>query len=152
MICMEANNLEETEALARQLASRLKPGDILCLTGDLGAGKTTFTKALGNGLGVEEDITSPTFTLIQEYQGELPVYHFDVYRMKDPSEFNDLGAEEYFNGDGICVVEWADLVEEYLPEKRLWIRIQWLDTEKRRICLTCMGGFDDTKIKELAQR
>ena len=150
MICIEVNNQEETEILAHQLASRLKPGDILCLTGDLGAGKTTFTKALGKGLGVEEDITSPTFTLIQEYQGAVPVYHFDVYRMNHSSEFNDLGAEEYFDGDGICVVEWADLVEDYLPEKRLWIRIQWLDTEKRRICLIPMGGFDDTKIKELA--
>lgn len=147
---IEVNNQEETQDLAHQLASCLEAGDILCLTGDLGAGKTTFTKALGVGLGVEDDITSPTFTLIQEYQGRMPVYHFDVYRIKHAGEFNDLGAEEYFDGHGICVIEWADLVKDYLPETKLWIDIRWVDVEKRRICFDPQGGFDHKKIKELA--
>ncbi|RQD71027.1 MAG: tRNA (adenosine(37)-N6)-threonylcarbamoyltransferase complex ATPase subunit type 1 TsaE [Tindallia sp. MSAO_Bac2] len=151
MICIEVNNQKETEALAKKLASRLKSGDILCLTGDLGAGKTTFTKALGAGLGVKEDISSPTFTLVQEYEGNFPVYHFDVYRINHPGEFNDLGAEEYFYSEGISIVEWANLVEDYLPDSHLWIEIKWLDTEKRRICLTAKGDFDDTLLKELAE-
>ncbi|SDY60541.1 tRNA (adenosine(37)-N6)-threonylcarbamoyltransferase complex ATPase subunit type 1 TsaE [Tindallia californiensis] len=149
MICVKVNNQRETEALAEKLASNLEPGDIIGLRGDLGAGKTTFTKALGAALGVKEDITSPTFTLLQEYEGNVPVYHFDVYRMNDPQEFNDLGAEEYFDGDGISVVEWADMVEAYLPDKRLQIEIRWLDSDQRKICFIPLGDFNELKLKGL---
>lgn len=149
MCCQTVVNQCETEALAAKLAVLLKPGDVICLTGDLGAGKTTFTKALGKALGVTEAITSPTFSLIQEYEGDLPVYHFDVYRLIKPDEFRDLGAEEYFDGPGICIIEWADLVKEYLPESHLWIEIKWLNDSQRKICFTPSDSFDSRVIKEL---
>lgn len=149
MMCREVVNQHETEAMAAKLAPLLKPGDVICLSGDLGAGKTTFTKALGKALGVEEDITSPTFSLIQEYQGNMPLYHFDAYRILKPSEFRDLGAEEYFNGDGVCVIEWANLVKEYLPERHIWIEIKWLDANRREMCITPSETFGCEITKEL---
>jgi len=149
MICRQVVKQEETEAIACKLAAMLKPGDVICLSGDLGAGKTTFTKALGKALGVAEDITSPTFSLIQEYQGDLPLYHFDVYRLLKPSEFRDLGAEEYFDGDGVCVIEWANLVREYLPERHIWIEIKWLDPKRREICITPSENYGCEITKEL---
>lgn len=149
MMCRRVVKQKETEAIAVKLAAILKPGDVICLSGDLGAGKTTFTKALGKALGVKEDITSPTFNLIQEYVGNLPLYHFDVYRMMKPSEFRDLGAEEYFNREGICVIEWANLVKEYLPERHIWIEIKWLDAKRREICITPSETFDCDITKEL---
>lgn len=149
MMCRQVASQQETEAIARKLAALLKPGDVICLSGDLGAGKTTFTKALGQALGVAEDITSPTFNLIQEYQGRVPLYHFDVYRLIKPSEFRDLGAEEYLEGEGVCVIEWANLVKEYLPPRHLWIEIRWLDAKRREICMTPSDTFECDVIKEL---
>ena len=122
---------------------------IIIVAGPNGAGKTTFTKALGKALGVKENITSPTFSLIQEYEGVLPLYHFDVYRMLKPGEFTELGAEEYLNGAGVCVIEWANLVREYLPERHLWIEIKWLDSQRRKMCISSSGGFDSHVVEEL---
>lgn len=148
MTCREVSSLKETETLARQMAAYLKAGDVVCLTGDLGAGKTTFTQVLCKALGVEEPVTSPTFSLIQEYQGSLPVYHFDAYRMNRPAELVELGGEEYLYGTGVCVIEWADRVREYMPENSLWIRIQWAGQNQRRFCLES-GGKSCPRLKEL---
>ena len=119
-------NEEETRAFGLELGASLRKGDIVALIGDLGTGKTALTKYIAEGLGIRETITSPTFTIVQEYrQGRLPLYHFDVYRIGDPEEMYELGYEEYFYGDGVCVIEWADLIEELLPEYTKVIRIEY---------------------------
>ncbi len=116
---------EATAALAAALAQGLAGGEVLALYGDLGAGKTHFVKGLAQGLGVDPDeVTSPTFVLINEYDGRLHVYHFDAYRLGDPEELEALGCQEMFAGAGVCVVEWADRVESCLPEERLEVRIE----------------------------
>lgn len=118
-------NEEETKEIGYRLGKLLKNGDIVCLTGDLGAGKTTITKSIAKGLDVNEDVTSPTFTIINEYDGRLPVYHFDVYRILDIEEMYDIGYEEYFYGSGVCIVEWASQIRELIPEEHLWIEIKY---------------------------
>lgn len=122
---IEIKNLEEAEKLGIKLGSLLEKKDVICLNGDLGAGKTTFTQAIGKGLGVTEYITSPTFTIINEYEGRLPLYHFDIYRLFDEEELDLLGAQDYFYSEGVCVIEWANNAENILPKERLdiWIRI-----------------------------
>ncbi len=125
---------QETEKYGIELGRKVKPGTVIALTGDLGAGKTTLTKAIAKGLGVTETVTSPTFTVVKEYRsGRLPLYHFDVYRIGDPEEMYELGYEEYFYGDGVCVVEWADLVEELLPGDAVRIRIDYGASEGERV-------------------
>ena len=127
-------NEEETRAFGLELGASLRKGDIVALIGDLGTGKTALTKYIDEGLGIRETITSPTFTIVQEYrQGRLPLYHFDVYRIGDPEEMYELGYEEYFYGDGVCVIEWADLIEELLPEYTKVIRIEYGKTQEERI-------------------
>lgn len=120
-----------------RLGEEAMPGQVIALTGDLGAGKTTLTKAIARGLGVSEMITSPTFTIVKEYRsGRLPLFHFDVYRIGDIDEMYELGYEEYFYGDGLCVIEWADLIEELIPEDALRISIAYGSSEEERI-YTC---------------
>ncbi|HOA81362.1 MAG TPA: tRNA (adenosine(37)-N6)-threonylcarbamoyltransferase complex ATPase subunit type 1 TsaE [Defluviitaleaceae bacterium] len=114
---------EETKELGRKIASKAQKGDIYCLIGDLGVGKTAFAKGLAKGLDIKEAITSPTFTVVNEYQGRLPLYHFDVYRITDIDEMEEIGYEEYFYGDGICLIEWADMIEELIPDNAIWINI-----------------------------
>lgn len=114
---------QATHKLGTQLAGLLEPGDIVSLSGTLGAGKTLFAKGIGTGLEIPAElITSPTFTLINEYSGKYPLYHFDVYRL-EPEEFEDLGYEEYFYGKGICLVEWGNIIESYLPYEYLEVQI-----------------------------
>ena len=125
---------EQTRAFALELAEGLKKGDLIALSGDLGTGKTAFTRYIAEGLGITETVTSPTFTIIQEYRsGRLPLYHFDVYRVNDEDELFELGYEEYFYGDGVCIVEWADLIEDLLPEDELRIHIDYGEKEDERI-------------------
>lgn len=127
-------NEEETRAFGLELGASLRKGDIVALIGDLGTGKTALTKYIAQGLGIRDTITSPTFTIVQEYrQGRLPLYHFDVYRIGDPEEMYELGYEEYFYGDGVCVIEWADLIEELLPEYTKTIRIEYGKNQEERI-------------------
>ena len=124
---------KQLEEIAILLGETAEKGSIIALTGDLGAGKTTFTKAFAKGMGIEEHITSPTFTIIQEYDGVLPLYHFDVYRIEDPLELEEVGYEEYFSGDGVTVVEWGDMIKDLLPEKTLWIILNTLDLTRRKV-------------------
>lgn len=122
---------EELKALAKRLAPGLRPGDVLCLTGDLGAGKSVLARALARALGVEGVITSPTYTYVREYRGRLPVYHFDLYRMGD--EADSLWLDEYLFGEGVCIIEWADLVKELMPKEALWFALKVLDEKTREI-------------------
>ena len=137
---------KETELLGGKIGRAAKPGMVVALIGDLGTGKTTLTKAIARGLGVTETVTSPTFNIIREYKsGRIPLYHFDVYRIADPDEMFELGYEEYFYGDGICVVEWADIIEELLPEEALVIHIDRGVSEEERE-YTIEGGVENTCI------
>ena len=134
-------DLAGTEALGRRLGAVLFPGAVVALVGRLGAGKTHLTRAIAEGLGVRNPaaVNSPTFVLIQEYPAWVPVYHFDAYRLSGPREFAELGVEEYFHGDGVCVVEWADRVAETLPADHLRIDIDVIDTARRWFTLTAHG-------------
>ena len=125
---------EDTKAFAQQLAQDARPGQVIALRGDLGTGKTALTRFLAQALGVREHITSPTYTIVREYRsGRLPHYHFDVYRIEDPEEMFELGYEEYFYGDGLCVIEWADRIAELLPEDTLDIRLEYGSTPQERL-------------------
>lgn len=122
---IETFSEQETRSLGEQLASGAKPGSIYTLTGDLGVGKTVFTQGFARGLGIEEPVNSPTFTIIQEYgDGRLPFYHFDVYRIGNIDEMEEIGYEDYFYGNGVCLIEWANLIEEILPGERFAITIE----------------------------
>ncbi|MEW6189136.1 MAG: tRNA (adenosine(37)-N6)-threonylcarbamoyltransferase complex ATPase subunit type 1 TsaE [Actinomycetota bacterium] len=140
---------EETKELARRLAPLLRAGDVLSLTGDLGAGKTCFTQGLGEALGIKRRITSPTFNLIKEYKNTLPLYHFDLYRLDSPLEMLDLGYEEYFFGDGITVIEWGDKVVSLLPSNYLEISFKrLLDENVRELRIFPHGPYWEKATKE----
>ena len=127
-------NEEETKKFGEKLCEKLTAGSIVALTGDLGTGKTTLTKAIAAGLGVTDMITSPTFNIVKQYDsGRLPLYHFDVYRIGDVDEMYEIGYEEYFFGDGVCVIEWADLIEEIIPDDAVRIEIEYGEKEGERI-------------------
>ncbi len=128
------NGIKETEAFGRKLGEEAQPGDILALIGDLGTGKTTLTKSIARGLGVKEDITSPTFNIVNEYHsGRLPLYHFDVYRLDSGADMINIGAEEYFDAGGVCIIEWADRVAEILPDDTKVIFIEYGNKEGERL-------------------
>lgn len=121
----ETGSERETYELGLQMGKAAKPGDVYTLVGDLGVGKTVFTKGLAKGLQIEEPVNSPTFTIVQVYEeGRLPFYHFDVYRIGDPSEMDEIGYEDYIYGEGVSLIEWADLIQEILPEHYTEIRIE----------------------------
>lgn len=125
MKTMETYSAEETFALGRQLGQQAKAGQVYTLIGDLGVGKTVLTQGVAAGLGIDEPICSPTFTIVQVYdEGRLPFYHFDVYRIGDVEEMEEIGYEDYFYGDGICLIEWANLIEEILPQEYRRITIE----------------------------
>ncbi|NLL31287.1 MAG: tRNA (adenosine(37)-N6)-threonylcarbamoyltransferase complex ATPase subunit type 1 TsaE [Clostridiales bacterium] len=137
------NSLEETTKIGYLLGELVQPGDIICLTGDLGTGKTHITKGIAKGLGIEEYITSPTFTIVNEYDsGRLKFYHFDVYRVSDPDEIYAIGFDEYIFSEGVSVIEWANYIEEILPKEYLHIYIE-KDLSKgenfRKITITPYG-------------
>ncbi len=121
----ESSSEQETFVLGEKIGKEAVPGSVYALLGDLGVGKTVFTKGFAKGLGISEHVSSPTFTILQVYdEGRLPLYHFDVYRIGDPEEMEEIGYEDYFFGDGVCLVEWANLIEELMPEQTTWIRIE----------------------------
>ncbi len=133
----ETYSAEETEELGEKMGCLAAPGDVYTLTGDLGVGKTVFTQGIAKGLGIEEAVSSPTFTIVQVYEGgRMPFYHFDVYRIGDIEEMDEIGCEDYFYGKGLCIIEWANLIEPILPPRRSEITIE-KDLER---------GFDYRKI------
>ena len=129
--------LEETQELALKLAELVAPQDTITLEGDLGAGKTTFTQSFAKGLGIKRNVNSPTFTIMKQYEGRIPLNHLDVYRLEDSDE--DLGWDEVFYGDAVTVVEWAHLIEEELPKARLAIEITRIDDTSRKFIFKPMG-------------
>ena len=133
----ESHDAEETAALGERIGKEARPGEVYTLIGDLGVGKTVFTQGFAKGLGIQDHVNSPTFTILQIYEeGRLPFYHFDVYRISDPSEMDEIGFEEYVFGQGVSMIEWANLIEEILPEKHVQVTIE-KDLSK---------GFDFRKI------
>lgn len=138
----EVYSVEQTENLATKLSALLMPPDVITLEGDLGAGKTTFTKALAKGLGITRTVNSPTFTILKQYEGKYPLNHLDVYRLADSEE--DLGWDELFYGDAISVIEWAHLIEDDLPLERLEIRIVHEGDHRRKITLRPIGERYET--------
>ena len=118
-----SNSCEQTEKIAYDFSKQLKSGDVVCMYGDMGVGKTAFVHGLAKGLGINEPITSPTFTIVNEYYGKFTLYHFDVYRIDDPDEMYEIGYDEYIDGDGICVIEWPQLIDDILPQKRYNVSI-----------------------------
>ncbi|WJE53047.1 tRNA (adenosine(37)-N6)-threonylcarbamoyltransferase complex ATPase subunit type 1 TsaE [Bacillus cereus] len=140
---------EETQNLSERLGNLVKEKDVLILEGDLGAGKTTFTKGLAKGLGVKRVVNSPTFNIIKEYKGRLPLYHMDVYRLAESEE--DLGFDEYFYGEGITVVEWAHLIESFLPNEKLKISLFHTGDDTRKIVLEPSGERYIRLCEELLQ-
>jgi tRNA threonylcarbamoyladenosine biosynthesis protein TsaE len=142
-------DLAGTEALGRRLADHLFAGAVVALVGPLGAGKTHLVRAIADGLGVSNSrvVNSPTFVLIQEYSGRLPIYHFDAYRLRNSGEFVDLGAHEYFEGKGVCLVEWADRVEDVLPQDHLRITLRITGETSRGITLDGRGGRYQVLVK-----
>ncbi len=135
---------EETETLGEKLASRLKPGAIVAYTGDLGAGKTAFTRGLAKGLGITEPVTSPTYTIVNEYlTGRMPLFHFDMYRLGSSEELFDIGWEDYLARGGVCAVEWSENVADAM-EQAIFVRIQSLGGDDREI--TIEGGGEDANL------
>lgn len=134
----ESGREEESFQIAKKLGVKAKKGEIYCLEGELGTGKTVFAKGFAKGLGIEEIVDSPTFTIVKEYQGREKLYHFDVYRIEDVEELQEIGFSEMISGDAICLIEWASQIEEEIPENAKWITIE-KDLEKgfdyRRICM-----------------
>lgn len=139
IICKNENH---TITLATKLGELLQPGDIIVLEGDLGVGKTTFTKAVAKALGITRNVNSPTYTIMKQYQGRLPLYHFDVYRMEEAEE--DLGFDEFFYGEGVCIVEWAHLIQPQLPAELLKIQIRYVGETEREITLEAVGARYET--------
>jgi len=138
---------EESQDIASHLAVLLKPGDVVTLEGELGSGKTTFTKGIARGLNITRMITSPTFTIVKEYEGTIPLYHMDAYRLEHSEE--DIGFSEYFNGVGLSVVEWATFIEDYLPKERLNVKINYIDEKTRNIQFEPNGNHYVDVVKKL---
>lgn len=132
-----SNSDKDTIELAQNIESEKFPNMVICLEGDLGSGKTLFTKAFAKSMGIEENITSPTFNIIKEYEGELKLFHMDVYRLSEVKE--DIGIPEYFKKKGVTIIEWADLIEDILPKKRLDIKIKIVGENKRIFQITPRG-------------
>lgn len=134
---IETNSPKETFNIGLELGKKTQPGQIYCISGDLGAGKTVFTQGFAKGLGINEPVNSPTFTIVQEYKdGKIPLYHFDVYRINDIDEMYEIGCEEYFYSGGVCLIEWAEMISYILPENVIWIKIE----------KSLSDGFDYRKI------
>lgn len=141
---IESYKVEDTFEIGKKLGAKAKPGEVICLFGDLGVGKTVLAKGIAEGLAIDEPINSPTFTILQVYdEGRIPLYHFDVYRIEDPEEMYEIGFEDYFYGQGVCIIEWANIIEEILPTERTIINIE-KDLDKgfdyRKITIDELGG------------
>lgn len=143
VVTIESFCAKDTFEFGKIMGGKAAPGMVICLSGDLGTGKTVFSKGLAKGLGIEEPVVSPTFTIVQEYkEGRIPLYHFDTYRIADPEEMYEIGFDDYLYGEGVCLIEWAENVKELLPETVYKVTIEKVPengTDYRRITLT--AGF-----------
>lgn len=138
-VVFRSRSVLETLRIGKRIGTRLRPGDVVALTGPLGAGKTHFIKGLAYGIGIEKPryLSSPSFTLVNEYPGRIPFYHIDLYRLENEEEAEALGLEEYLRGSGIAAIEWADKISSLLPEDSLWVRIDTVRERERTIRVTC---------------
>lgn len=134
-----SNSPEETIQFASRWGAKLPAGSVIVLRGNLGSGKTVFVKGIAKGVGVKEPVTSPTFVFVNVYQGRIPVYHLDLYRIESPDQADSIGYEEYFNSDGITLIEWGERVKPFLPRKAVWIEFEVLGEKKRRIRVHGVG-------------
>ena len=147
---MRTNSPAETRALGFQLAAMLRPGDVLLLLGDLGAGKSELTRGIARGLGVTSPVASPSFTILNVYdEGRIPLYHFDWYRLNSAEELYEMGMDEYLGGDGVAVVEWPSRCPEAVPETYLEVRIDTVGERDREIILTPRGGFREITLEAM---
>ena len=145
-----SHSIDETQRLGARLGQLARAGDVFCLEGDLGSGKTCFTQGLGRGLGVVEAIHSPTFILANEHRsGRLPLYHLDVYRMRGADEALGIGLDDYVYGDGVCVIEWAEKIDAALPTERLWITFRHIDENTRGLTIHASGARYDELLNDL---
>ena len=140
-LTIRTRSAEETQILGRRLGRLGRPGDVICLEGELGSGKTCLAQGIGLGLGHQSRVTSPSFTLINEHRaaGELPLYHIDLYRLEGREEALGIGIQEYLYNDGVCVVEWAERASEIMPAQRLWIKLKHAGENQRALCLQAQG-------------
>lgn len=142
---------EQTLSFGRQLGQLLRTGNVLCLIGDLGAGKTLFVQGIAQGLGLDGEITSPTFTVMNVYEGTVPVYHFDLYRLEEPEQLMDIGFDEYTGGDGIAIIEWPDKFPDYMPDSYLRIELVKTGDNSRVIKVSAQGARHHLLYEELTQ-
>jgi tRNA threonylcarbamoyladenosine biosynthesis protein TsaE len=150
-----SHSAEQTKRIGERLGRLLQPGDVVCLEGDLGSGKTCMAQGLGRGLGIARPITSPTFIIVNEYA--LPsktykFYHIDLYRVENVAEARATGLEEYFRGDDVCAIEWAERVREILPAERLWITLRYLEKSKRQLLFDVSGARYEQLLHEFRQQ
>ncbi|SCJ37795.1 ADP-binding protein [uncultured Clostridium sp.] len=150
MVKIYLENEEQTKEIGYKLGQLLTPKSVVCLIGDLGAGKTTMTQSLATALEVDDYITSPTFNIVNEYEGRMPLYHFDVYRIGSSDEMYDIGFDEYIDGEGVCIIEWANLIEDILPNEYLYIEMNYKETGREMI-LTPKGEKYEEIVKELTK-
>jgi tRNA threonylcarbamoyladenosine biosynthesis protein TsaE len=144
-----SNSAEQTRQVGERLGALARAGDVFCLQGDLGAGKTCLVQGLGRGLHISSAIHSPTFILANEHRGgRLPLYHLDVYRMRGAGEAIGIGIDDYLFGDGVCVIEWAEKINEALPDERLWITFQHVGDEQRKLTFRANGARYQELLKE----
>ncbi|MEW6458043.1 MAG: tRNA (adenosine(37)-N6)-threonylcarbamoyltransferase complex ATPase subunit type 1 TsaE [Bacillota bacterium] len=151
-LALTTDAVEKTQQVGEELGRLLEPGDLICVYGPLGAGKTALAQGVARGLGVTEAVVSPTFILIREYRGRVPFYHFDAYRLHGPADLNLLGAEEYLAGDGVVLVEWADRVDPALPAERLDIVLDYGGENKRRLSFVPRGARYRALVEELKRK
>lgn len=137
---------EEINEFAKKLANYVKPGDLVALIGDLGTGKTTFSQNFAKEFGVTENLKSPTFNYVLEYfSGKFPLYHFDVYRLSNPEEIYEIGYEDYLNGDGVLLIEWANIIESELPKEYIEIKFEYFDENERKLFISFVGNKEREK-------
>ena len=150
MIEMITDSPQQTYELGENIGKILKPGMVICLSGEMGAGKTAITQGIAKGVGVDTYVTSPTYTIINEYDGEIPIYHFDVFRIDNVEELEEIGFDEYLYGEGIVIIEWASLIKEALPKEYLWIHMgKRKEFNDRILTFTAMGERYKELLKEL---
>lgn len=142
-------NIEQTYEFGYSLGKLLIAGDVICLNGNLGAGKTTLSKSIAKGMGIDDYITSPTFTIINEYYSNLNLYHFDTYRLEENSDVFYLGFDEYFYGNGVCIIEWAEKIKDALPEDYLELNIKSIDEFSREVEIKAFGSRSAKLLEEL---
>lgn len=152
-IIIKTTSVKETIAIGKKLGKLMSPGDVIYLTGELGAGKTCFVKGIAEGLGIRgKDITSPTFIIINEYKGKIPLYHIDLYRIGVIDDLRDIGMEELVYGKGVTAIEWAERIKDVLPDERLDVTLKWVDEKTRSIVIKAFGWHHKDILKKLEEK